>query len=63
MHAAYFVIGLHLFSQLLYTACMLFETGSWRARARWLALIWLVPVIGIGIAGARFSRASLGRTR
>ncbi|MGZ3653767.1 MAG: hypothetical protein ACXVB9_02380 [Bdellovibrionota bacterium] len=61
--AGFVVIGLHLFSQLLYTVCMWVEMSSWRPRALWLLLIWGVPVIGIGIAGARFSRALVGKAK
>lgn len=49
-------LGLHLFCQVIYTV-MLFVAKLSRGRTLlWLLLIWCVPIVGIGVAGAKFSR-------
>jgi hypothetical protein len=57
------VLGAHLFCQVFYSISMWGQTESPKMRAIWLLLIWGIPVIGIGVAGARFSRASTGKVR
>lgn len=54
--ALYAVIGAHVFCQLYYSACMWHAVSAPRIRALWLAVIWLIPIFGIGLGGARFSR-------
>jgi hypothetical protein len=57
------VIGAHLFCQIFYSLAMWGQTESARMRVLWLLVIWALPVIGIGLAGARFSRATTGKVR
>lgn len=63
MIAGVVVIGVHMFCQLFYSIAMWGQTDSPLQRGGWLLFIWGVPVIGIGIAGARFSRAAEGKVR
>ena len=48
-------LGLHLICQVAYTCMMLTRPyPAWR-RAFWLFVIWGVPILGIGLAGSRFT--------
>ena len=57
------VLGAHLFCQAYYSLAMWGQTESRPARVGWFLVIWAIPVIGIGLAGARFSRATEGKVR
>jgi hypothetical protein len=61
MIAGVVVIGAHLFCQIFYSMAMWSQTESPKMRTLWLLVIWAIPVIGIGLAGARFSRATTGK--
>jgi hypothetical protein len=50
------VFAVHLFCQVVYSLFVIASADRAFIKFLWLLLIWGVPILGIGTAGARFAR-------